>query len=524
MSGHFSRDALLPLLSRVNVEIVAVVGISLIALVLRTWNLGQVPYGPLGDEASYALRAMLISQGQHLGIWAPDTLGVPSGHVWLMAMFFKLGEPTLFTARLLSALIGTLLVPVCFYMLRMHFSFRVAVTGAFMVATFSWLVVASRIGMPAMLSICSASVALLLLAYALRSGSNVAALASGILLGLTVYVFTLNFFYLVGISCFIVLFLVINTDLRGRKTLYLVLVPAWIVAIPMAHHYWSHPYWISGNLSILYDVNVSSLWNVSDHMARVGEIILHVHRAADVREQTVDALDTRAILPSLMGIAFWVGLLLALLGLWRARYNMLLAGWLVGMAPAVMVPGGDTRRYLLGVVFVLLIAAVGFHASLGVVVRSFLGRLGDRARSCAVVGCTVLFLVAFGAVNVYDVAKWPDTSMAQFLYTKELRLAGEFLDDVEPERDVRFYSPRWSVHIEAMRWFAPRLMGWDGSIEFGGDGTIFSGGVPPEGTVYMLLPGYLNLLYELQDFFPEGRYVQDADPDGRVNFIAFIVR
>lgn len=504
-------------------ELAAVICVSLFAFALRVWDLGVVPYGPLGDEATYALRSKWISEGHHIGIWNPDTLGVPSGHAWVMAFFFKLGGPTLFTARFLSAVVGTLLVPLCFYTLRMHFCFKVAFTAAFLLATFSWLVVASRLGMPSMLSVFSTVLALCVLMYALRISSNVAALAAGLFMGVSAYVFTLNFFFLVGVSSFVVLVLVVNSDLRRRSTLYLFLVSAWMVAFPMAHYYVTHQEQIRGTLSVLYHVESASIWDVSEHVKRFWEIVLHVHRGADVRHMPVDALEPRAILPGPLGGFFWVGLLVALLGLWKVRYNMLLMGWLVSMPPAILVPGGDTRRYLLGAVFLLIIAAVGFH-SFVTRVAGWLAPSSERVRSALTVCCMVAFLSSFAAVNVYDLTKWPESEQAGFLYTHELRRVSEFLDEVDPAYDVRFYSARWSVNIEAVRWLAPDLVARDGSTEFGGDGTIFSGGEPTERTMYVLLDGYWHLRAELMTNFPEGAYIEDVGQDGKINFIAFVTR
>ena len=131
---------------------------------------------------------------------------------------------------------------------------------------------------------------------------------------------------------------------------------------------------------------------------------------------------------------------------------------------------------------------------------------------------TAALLTGFAATNVAGVVEWTRSDALRFHFPPELFAAARLMEGLDPEVGVRFYSDRWSAHIEAVRWRAPHVRTFDGSVKFGGDGTIHSAGPVTGRTLYILMPGYLHLLDRLRAEHPGGRHRVYVDRRGRTLF------
>ena len=515
------------------IEIAAVALLMLAGLLVRVWNIGSVPAAPAGDESAIALETIRVLTGEWHGIWSGAALGNPSGHMYWVAPFFWLGGHTLTMLRLSSALPGVLLIPICYLMVRMFFPFPVAFIAAGFLAFFSWFVIIFRIGIPITLSIFFAAASICLVCYAVRRSRLWAAVAAGLALGLGLHVFKGYAIYFAAIWGATLLALLASARLRRDWAPYLFLGVSLIAGVLMLQFYLSTNY-LNTNLQSQYAVAASDLLSVPSHIRRMLEILSYVNVPPHLGGFGFDGIIPGPLLHPLISVFFWLGLLTTLMFCNRRPFQLLLLGWLIGMAPAVLVPGGETRRYLLGVFFVFVVTGVGFAAMLHLAMSNWptRWRLDPTRRwglsigwvRFAAVGLAgILLLGAFAADNLSAFSDWTDGQEMKFQFDPEIAVAARYMDSLDGDHDLRFYSVRWSVDYETVRWFAPSVHGTNGSAEFGGDGTIFSDGVVEAPTVFMLLGGYLHLITALETTYPGGTTHREADAGGRTQFISYTI-
>ncbi|MCA9940176.1 MAG: glycosyltransferase family 39 protein [Anaerolineales bacterium] len=121
--------------------------ITLAAFALRVWRLDAVPPGWRDDEL---INVFVISQKVLNGQWAlfyPDASGHEFLYHALNALLFALFGANALGFRLLSALFGTLAVPLTYQLGRRLFSHRLGLIAAAALAASFWSLVYSRIGL-----------------------------------------------------------------------------------------------------------------------------------------------------------------------------------------------------------------------------------------------------------------------------------------------------------------------------------------------------------------------------------------
>ena len=520
--------------ARLAAEAIFVGILTLVGFLIRVWDVGSTPAGPAGDESAVALEVIRILNGEWIGIWSGAALGNPTGQMFWVAPFFWLGGPTLEMLRLSSVILGTALIPICYVLVRLLFPFRVAFLAAALLTFFTWFVVVSRIGFPVNLSVFMAFASICLLVYAARSQRFWAAVLGGLILGLGLFSFKGYVIYFCAIWAAAVLVVLINSRLRRRWTIYLALAASLVAGAAMLEFYATSNF-LSENLQSQYGVERSDLFSFPSYFSRLAQLVVAVHDPFPPSGYGFDGIIPKAILPALYAVFFWFGLLVTLLFVDRRPFQLVLLGWLVGMAPALLVPGGETRRYLLGVFFVLLLVAIGFSTAWHLFSTRWLFRrivrpdtrasLGIRWAAFAVtLFVCLLFIAPFAALNLRHFSQWPESSEARFQFAPDLAEAAEFLNGTDTAYQVRFYSARWPLDYETLRWLAPNRSGINGAVEFGGDGTIFSDGLVSQPTVFILLGGYFHLIDDLKSAYPSGTEHVGPDSDGRPRFIAYTIQ
>ncbi len=531
----FGREPWLPSSrkARLAVEIALLTILTLAGLLVRVWDIGTLPPAPAGDESAVALETIRILNGEWIGLWSGAALGNPAGHMYWIAPFFWLGGPTLTALRLASALPGVMLIPICYLMVRMLFPFKVAFVAVGLLTFFSWFVIIYRIGIPVTLSVFVAALSLCLVIYAARSSRPWVAIIAGLVLGAGLYVFKGYVIYFIAIWAAALFVALVKPGLRRQWTLYLFLGASLIAGAAMIAFYLTTDY-LTHNLQSQYQVSGTDLLSLPRHLGRMFDVLMYVHVPPKAGGFGFDGIIPEPLLHPVVAIFFWIGALITLLFINRAPFQLLLLGWLIGMAPAILVPGGETRRYLFGVFFVLVITAIGYTGVLSLVINRWFS-LGGRS-SFKFPGikkrwlgyflaafATLIFISSFAVQNLSAFNEWTRGQETKFQFDPEIAEAARFMGALDGGYAVHFYSVRWSVDYETVRWFASSVQGIDGSREFGGDGTIFSSGVVEEPTAFMLLGGYRNLIDDLKATYPDGREYLETDSDGRPLFIAYTI-
>ena len=527
-----ARDTLAPakeLIVPRYVEVGAVALITLMAVFLRTWDLSGTPAGVHGDETEIAMEALRSIRGESLGIWTGVTLGVPAGYAHWMSLIFRIGGADITTMRLASAIPGAAIVPVGYLLVRSLFPFRVAVLSVVMLTVSLWFIVQSRIAFGGITSVFMALLAMWLIVAAAQSRRPWVAVAAGVALGLGLYSFKSFLFYFVGIWGVALLSLAASRELRRIWEIWLCLGVSVLVGAPMILFYATSDF-IGSNLRNLYAVSLSdpSTWEGIPGMAL--QTVLLIHNA--VQGNTTDGSPAIPIVPFVASMFFWAGVLAMLLFIKERRYQLLLAAWLIGMAPVLIVPGAEGRRYLLGIFFVLVIVSVGVDSlliPLGARLRKYFRRHGlsrSRAGNLAIFSVAVLavaFAALFATQNLRELDRWGDGGSVKWFFNYEYQQSILLLKDLGDGREVRFYSARHSFESSIRRFMLPDATGTDGSQEFGGSGELPPANEIGDGTVFVFLDKYLALADILEEEIPESERIGELVEDGTTLYLIYLV-
>ena len=124
-----------------------ILAITLLAFVLRLWQLGHMPPGWRDDEL---INSLVISQkvlDGDLVVYYPDASGHEALYHALNAAFLGLFGANWLGIRLLSAFLGTLAVPLTYQLGRKLFDRRVGLTAAAGLAVSFWGLMYARFGL-----------------------------------------------------------------------------------------------------------------------------------------------------------------------------------------------------------------------------------------------------------------------------------------------------------------------------------------------------------------------------------------
>ena len=511
------------------VEVAAVAALTLVAVFLRAWDLSGSPVGIHGDETEMALEALRSIESGGLGIWTGVALGHPAGHAHWMSLIFRVGGADVTTMRLASAIPGIAMVPMGYILVRALFPFRVALLSTALLAFSLWFVIQSRIAFGGIIAVFVAMLAMWLLIETVRRRRWWVAVAAGVMLGLGLYTFKTFLLYFTGIWGLALLAAALHHGVRQNRELWLTLGVSVIVGSPMLLFYATSGF-IGPNLSDLYQVSLASpsTWLKIPRLAVDAVLLVHL----PVQGNTTDAAPAIPVLPLVATLLFWAGLAVTLLSCREKRSLLLLAGWLVGMVPILFVPGVESRRYLLGIFFVLVFVAIGADAVLNILGTWLRQRLrwpglptrtAQRIVAMAVVLAALAFVALFSFQNVRDLGRWSGGESMRWFFNYEYHEALAFLGETGTEHHIRLYSVRHSFDSSIRKFLLPGATGTNGSVEHGGDGTIPARREITRDTIIVLMDEYLASADALESEFPGAVQLGERVEGGRQLFAVFLI-
>ena len=502
-------------------EVAVVAALAFVAAVIRVQSLETVPPGVANDEAELALEALRVARGEIWpGAWSGVTLGTPTGAIYPQAFLFLFLDETIATARLAAALPGVALIPVAWLLMRQLFSARTAVLTAAFIAFHVWLVALSRIAFPAMPAVFCFTAGVWLLIAGVRSERSWVAGLGGVLFGLGWY--TYQAFPLYGAGVWGALAVLLLTRRATRcPAVYWFLGASLAVSAHVVFFYLTSDAAASGLDH--YDRTPLSLVPL---LSRAWEVIAYVHSPIP-REGNVGTGGI-PLLHFGTELFFWTGLASLLLFIRRRSSQLLLAGWLISLVPAVLTPDAESRRYLLGIVFVLAIAAVGLDAVVSLAhnrwnryartlpIPILAGWSGNAVAAVALAA----FVLLFAGQQARDYDNWLVES-EWALARKEVE-AVRFAQSLGAGYEVRLYNDRLPGDNAVVRWFLRDTETANGSPLFGGSGGIDAETVSGP-TVWLLAENYLTLIPRLESAFPAGRLTFENNEQGGLLYAAYVL-
>ncbi|HEY0739425.1 MAG TPA: glycosyltransferase family 39 protein [Herpetosiphonaceae bacterium] len=229
-------------------------GCVVLALGLRLYQLGSVPFGMWRDEARHALLALrILDDPSFRPVYVPDVpiqVDLPALLFYLQAIPITLLGPTVVAARLVPALAGSLTV-IPIYILGRRLGGRpVGLVAALLLAVSSWHIALSRFASPAVLDPFFTLTGLVLLDRALSASESTGrqrrlllALAAGAIMALALYTYHTGRLMPLIAATLIAARLGLGWRAWRQEwtTLAAFALGAILVASPLLHYIWTAP-------------------------------------------------------------------------------------------------------------------------------------------------------------------------------------------------------------------------------------------------------------------------------------------
>lgn len=175
---------------RFGTDSIVVVGITLLGAILRFWQLDAIPPGLHFDEAFHALQARDIVAAGRVPIFFEGNFGVPPMFAALVSLSYGVFGQTPLALRAVSALVGTLTIPLFYLLVKEVLGSRpLGLLAAFLLAISFQGIVYSRKGLEPSLVPFFLVLSLWLLWRGWRTGGWLAFLLAGLAFGLGFYTY-----------------------------------------------------------------------------------------------------------------------------------------------------------------------------------------------------------------------------------------------------------------------------------------------------------------------------------------------
>ena len=332
------------------------VSITVLAAFLRYWQITSLPPGFWYDEAHKSIVALEIVRGLRAPIYVTDNQGIEAGYFWLLAGWFRLFGPSYFGSRLLSALLGTLTIPLAFWttrtLYRAHLNANaIGLVSAGGLGIVLWHVHWSRLGLETITVPLFAVAVLGVLAWAWQLQKVWAFVLAGAVLGLSQYsnpgarVLSLQ-----ALLVFAAL-----ADWKPKKILgfgVAFLAGAVVAYAPLGWFFLNNPQWFFNRIA--YTSANARAGGLSFYFDNLIKTLLAFNIRGDVMPR--HNLSLRPALDVAASIWMWVGMWVMLRDRIRWReHGALIAAFAVNLIPMIFSDGAPGFGRMLGAVPLLMI-------------------------------------------------------------------------------------------------------------------------------------------------------------------------
>ena len=302
----------------------------LIATALRLWQVGTLPPGLHYDEAADTIIAQQIARGESAPIFIEAYTGKEVLFFYWAAAWMKLIGPSVFAMRLAAAMVGVLTVAATYRAVAeilpsriVHPARRmqeaggksVALLAAIFVATSFWHILMSRLGFRSISEPLIQALALAAFFRGLRLNRNRWFVVAGIFIGLNLYTYLAARLFPVAIALIFLYFILFDRGHRlDRLTQFVLTVAsAVIVFLPLGLYFVQHP-----------AAFLTRIEQVAPRGDQLASLLTNIGKALGMFFVDGDPyirfnLPGRPLFPVLLGILFLLGVLVALIGVFRGR-------------------------------------------------------------------------------------------------------------------------------------------------------------------------------------------------------------
>ena len=447
-----------------------VVLLTLVAFVLRVWRLGIVPPGWRDDEL---INSLVISQKVLDGQWAvyyADASGHESLYHILNAFMLGLFGPGVAGIRLLSAILGTLTVPLTYLVGNRLYGWKVGLVASAGMAVSFWSLMYSRIGIRHI----SLPVFMLVVFYFFLKGLGIgdsetdsfessnrsyvpSFLLAGLFMGLGLYTyFAARSVPVILLAATLYVWLFHRATLRSRwKGLLLMYGLTLLLGLPLMVTLQRQPESESRvqELAVpLVEAQAGNWQPLSEHVTRTLSMF---HKGGD--EEWLYNIPLRPVFGLIGATFFWIGFVAATYYALRPiprlirnsqRENgapelkrgakqhevagaFLVIWWLVGIAPSfASVPPASLGHSIVAQPAVYILTAVPIFLLERLSLRSSGILQTPTARKSLITIAALLLLLSVAIRDIPDYfQEWPNKGMTRFLYRAEIKEIAQYLNE-----------------------------------------------------------------------------------------------
>ncbi len=502
----------------VVLEFLAVFAIILLGFTLRATALDRYPPMMHGDEGEMGIRALGILNGtQTLSPFSTAFLSHPTMFYFWQALsmaFFGRNEVGL---RTLSALAGTLSIPLLYLLMRYGYGRVAGMASAFLLAVSHLHIHYSRLAQAPIHSSTFVLLVVLLLAATRANGSSLLYSLAGLAAGYSLY-FYFGSRVVPLIGGVLLVFLWREQRTRG-KDLLLFALAGWLAVSPLLLHYLQHPPALLDRLQAVY---LFSPQNIQHSLRQMGgetstldilrwqllrnlRFFLDYGDASPFYLRDLPAFDLGTLL------LFWLGMGVALAKPFRFAHAALLVWfWMVVILGGVLTADAPNGPRLLMAVPAVFAFGGLFVARL----FSLCGRLFGPTHQILLASFLLLLGVFVFKVN-YDryfveyVQKAPGMIF--------LTMAREMQRESKEYRIYLLGAPHLYSNHGVLRFIAPDAEKVD-CLEL--DDCL---SLPPgdEGVIFFIVPQRLEELEIIRVRYPQGEYREAYDNYGRLLYVTY---
>jgi 4-amino-4-deoxy-L-arabinose transferase-like glycosyltransferase len=499
-------------------ELLALLGIVLLAAFFRLYRIDAIPPGDRYDPAYYGVDALRILDGEW-PVFFPTNFGREALFSYLVALYIAIFGIAPQAMYVTSAIVGILTVPALYLLAAELFSAEEGALGRFggLVAAAAtaisyWHLNWSRFGVRAILLPFLAALTFYFLWRGLRTDSKWRFAAAGFLLGLSLYTYQAARL----LPLLVVLAFGFVAVSRRRLTradlvnLAIVSVVALIVFAPLGYYFLTHPG------SFLERIGQASILNTSEGgtgnlralWKGLTDTLLAVSFSGDLEPTT--NLPGRPILNAFLSMLFFAGVLISIFRIKKPAYLFILT-WLILMSvPAVLSQQGPIAKRAIGALpaFMILIAI----GSLGPwdMLRQVATNRGwrwARGISVAVLAALVAIFAYTAVVTYHDYfVVWAGDPDLFTHFEVGPTAIGQYAATLSPQEKI-YVSPVPSDHPSVVYNARART----GIKSYDGRACLVVSEPRTPGTTYIVVPGEdPNSLGLLSAYFPGGEIVTEG--------------
>lgn len=519
-------------------ERVVLAAIVLVGLLVRTWDLGDLPISLHGDEAATGLDAARILDDGWIGVYTPSALGQPAVPFYATALSVAALGHTMFALRVVSAIAGALAVYVVFRVATPRFGVRVGLIAAAVLALLNWHLHYTRLAFgvawwPLVTLLAVGAIDRALRRDAEGRTANVGGVRgswalAGFCTVIGVYVYNAHW-SVVGALAMIVAILTLfgkaDGGIAGRLGRLGTFVGASVITlVPMllymlggngySHHFRqfsvrSTPEWLDASLFGKAELVLRG------YLTSWSRILVQPHP---------DLADGSGIIrpvPIVFALAFLLGALVLVV-----RHRHALAAVVVVLCLALplgpaMTIDGTVRRDVAMAPLLALVIGVGLSFIWERLPFGDSGRQAWLLRTAVVAGLVVL-VGGFSTWQYFD--SYRNDPRHQWTFSGELAGPIEAMNEHGVDAEVNLYSRRHSIRYETIKFLAPDVTGRDRLPPFveANEENIEPHPDANGPQLFVLIGPDTTLITPLRDRYPDGEVVADW-ASGGIAYNAFLV-